>query len=360
MNKQQVSSHNLADPAAGARLVRRPLPASPPAAGAARLRVKVRPVNPSDVFSLQGVYPGFLSAPGAALPAVPGIDGVAIIEALGDGAAAADICGAPLAVGDRVVSARGFDIARGQGSWQEVVDLPCASLSKVPSDAISDAAAASFFVNPVTVVGLLESAAVPEGSWLVVTSALSALSKMLLAAAKSRGIKTFGVVRREDAVAEALRQGATAAARWSEDKPCDLAAAVKAATGGAQAHAAVDSVGGELTRPVTDSVRDGGSVFVYGAQGGLAASASIPALLFRDVRLRGFWLSPWLDAKPAEDVKRVVSEVWGMYGAGLLRSADEGVKTYPLSEFAAAVAESQRAARGGKVYLVSHGGGGGA
>lgn len=35
---------------------------------------------------------------------------------------------------------------------------------------------------------------------------------MLLAVAKSRGINTLVVVRREDAVAEALRHGATAAA----------------------------------------------------------------------------------------------------------------------------------------------------
>lgn len=367
----QVSAHDLQNPAAGAKIVRRPLPTSPPPPGHARLVVKLRPVNPSDVFSLQGVYPGFLSAPGAALPAVPGIDGVAVVEALSpddggqqpqekDGAASAppallDVRGHALSVGDRVVAATGFDIAHGQGSWQEVVELPASSLCKVPPG-VSDAAAASFFVNPVTVAGLLEATGVQRGEWLIVTSALSALSKMLLAVCSARGVRTLAVVRREEAVAEALERGATAAVCWSENSAVDLAAEVRKAAGesGGLAHAAVDSVGGELTRHVTDAVRDGGSVFVYGAQGGLSASASIPALLFRDVRLRGFWLTPWLASLTQEGRARVIGEVWDeYYGKGLVASADEGAKTFPLSRFAEAVAESQRPARGGKVFLVN-------
>jgi len=300
-----------------------------------------------------GVYPGFLSAC-KTLPAVPGIDGVARIAALAS-EGLTDVSGAALAVGDRIVSAAGFDIANGQGSWQETVDLPANLLSKVPSDAISDAAASSFFVNPVTVVGLLESAAVPPGGWLIVTSAVSGLSKILLQAAKARGVKTVGVVRREEAVAEALRHGATAAVRWSDDAPVDLAAAVREATGGeGLAHAAVDSVGGALTGALTDAVRDGGTVFVYGAQGGLSASVSVLALLFRGVTVRGFWLGPWLESLPAEGGRaRAAAQVWQLYAEGHVASADADAKTYPLGRFAEAVAESQRPARGGKTFLVN-------
>jgi NADPH:quinone reductase-like Zn-dependent oxidoreductase len=361
--KKQVASLNPADPTSGASLVRRPAPSSPPAPGHARLSVLCRPCNPSDVFSLMGVYPGFNCAPGAKLPAVPGIDGVARVSALGDGDSGAapltDISGQPLAVGDRVVSAAGFDAAGGNGSWQETVDLPASALSKVPQDSISDAAASSFFVNPVTVVGLLESAAVPKGGWLIVTSALSALSKVLLSAAKARGVKTIGVVRREEAVDEALKCGATAAVCWpgggvdGTAAAVDLASKVREATGGELAHAAVDSVAGELTGAVTDALRDGGTVLVYGAQGGLSASASVPALLFRDVRVHGFWLGPWLDSLPEGGRARVAAEVWSLYSEGHVSSADEDAKLFPLSAFAKAVAESQRPARGGKVFLVN-------
>jgi NADPH:quinone reductase-like Zn-dependent oxidoreductase len=57
-------------------------------------------------------------------------------------------------------------------------------------------------INPVTVIGLLEVAAVPKGDYLMITAAGSTLSKMLIAVAKHEGIKTIGVVRREEQVAE--------------------------------------------------------------------------------------------------------------------------------------------------------------
>ena len=43
------------------------------------VRVTARPVNPADVFSIMGVYPGF--AP-KALPATPGLEGAGVIAAV--------------------------------------------------------------------------------------------------------------------------------------------------------------------------------------------------------------------------------------------------------------------------------------
>jgi NADPH:quinone reductase-like Zn-dependent oxidoreductase len=54
----------------------------------------------------------------------------------------------------------------------------------------------------VTVVGLLEVAAVPKGGWLLITAAGSTLSKMLIAVAKHQGLKVIGTVRRAEQAAE--------------------------------------------------------------------------------------------------------------------------------------------------------------
>lgn len=53
-----------------------------------------------------------------------------------------------------------------------------------------------------TVVGLLEKAAVPAGKHLLISAAGSTLSRMLIAAARHAGVKTIGLVRRPEAVAE--------------------------------------------------------------------------------------------------------------------------------------------------------------
>ena len=58
-----------------------------------------------------------------------------------------------------------------------------------------------------TVVGLLEVAAVPAGKYLLITAAGSTLSKMMIAVAKHRGIKVIGTVRRPEQVEDILALG---------------------------------------------------------------------------------------------------------------------------------------------------------
>lgn len=57
-------------------------------------------------------------------------------------------------------------------------------------------------INPVTVVGLYEEAAVPQGKYLLVTAAGSSLARMLIRYAKSQGTKVIGTVRRKEQVQE--------------------------------------------------------------------------------------------------------------------------------------------------------------
>jgi NADPH:quinone reductase-like Zn-dependent oxidoreductase len=64
------------------------------------------------------------------------------------------------------------------------------------------ALAACLQINPITVVGLLEVAAVQPGQHLLITAAGSTLGRMLIRAARAEGIKTIGVVRRPEAVQE--------------------------------------------------------------------------------------------------------------------------------------------------------------
>lgn len=67
-------------------------------------------------------------------------------------------------------------------------------------------------INPVTVVGLLAASGVQPGEHLLITAAGSTLSRMLIKAARTQGIKTIGVVRRAEAVEEV--KGSTGCADW--------------------------------------------------------------------------------------------------------------------------------------------------
>ena len=64
-----LEKFDAANPVAGAIVVKRPL--VQPGSGEVLVKMRYAGVNPSDVFSLMGVYPGFTTT----LPAVPGFDG---------------------------------------------------------------------------------------------------------------------------------------------------------------------------------------------------------------------------------------------------------------------------------------------
>jgi NADPH:quinone reductase-like Zn-dependent oxidoreductase len=57
---------------------------------------------------------------------------------------------------------------------------------------------------------------------------------------------------------------------------------------------AIDAVGGALTGTLTDCVRVSGTIFVYGALSGISFTGSVINAIFRDVTIKGFWLSTWL------------------------------------------------------------------
>jgi NADPH:quinone reductase-like Zn-dependent oxidoreductase len=64
----------------------------------------------------------------------------------------------------------------------------------------------------------------------------------------------------------------------------DIAARVKAITGGSGAAAVIDSVGGALSQSLGGAVRDGGSVWLYGLMEGLTFTGSGVDCLFRCVQ----------------------------------------------------------------------------
>ncbi len=53
------------------------VPVPEPGPGEALVRINCRPVNPSDVFAVTGVYPGFVPKD---FPAVPGLEGASCLS----------------------------------------------------------------------------------------------------------------------------------------------------------------------------------------------------------------------------------------------------------------------------------------
>lgn len=299
------------------------------------MRINLRPVNPSDVFSVMGMYPGF--AP-KSFPAVPGTEGVGIIEALGPDASGR------LALGQRVVS---FDWGthEGNGSWQQYIVITEEKLVPVP-DGVSDEAAAMALVNPVAMIGMVDTAAIPEGEWLLITAAGSFLGRLAISYAKTINIKTIGTVRRKEQVQELLDFGCSAVVVSTDDSWPEQ---VMDITGRKGAYAAVDSVAGTTTRQCTAALRDYGEVYVYGAMSGVDVSTTVEELLYKCTVVKGFWLVKYLNLLPVAERQAKLAKALDLFKAGVFTPFVGQV--FPLEKAAEAVAAQGKEARGGKVLL---------
>ncbi|CAI5987140.1 unnamed protein product [Closterium sp. NIES-64] len=124
---------------------------------------------------------------------------------------------------------------------------------------------------------------------------------------------------------------------------------VRAITRGRLAHAAVESVAGDLTGAVLSSVRPGGTVLLFGGASGATFSASIGDFIFRGVTLKGFWVGPCLKALSHEQRQVVVREAFDLIANGTV-TPFTGDKM-DLSEFAAALKNQMVENRQGKILL---------
>lgn len=327
--KRALYSERGPDPQASIAAVESPTPV--PAAGQALLEVLAAPINPSDVLTLTGLY-GMLPP----LPAVGGNEGVGRVLALGP-----DTQGP--AVGQTVL------LPVGCGTWSTHVLADAKNLLPLPKDA-DPLQLAMMTVNPPTALLMLrEFVDLQAGEWVIQNAANSGVGAYLIQLAKARGLKTVNVVRRDSAVDGVRETGGDVVL---VDGP-DLAKRVRDATGGAAIRLGIDAVGGASTDHLAMALAEGGVLVNYGAMSGEPCQVSPASFVFRDVTLRGFWLSKWfIGATPAQRMA-VFGEVAALIASGTLKSRIQA--TYSIDQIKEAVAAAAAGERDGKILLVPNG-----
>jgi trans-2-enoyl-CoA reductase len=298
-----------------------------PAAGEVLFELEVAPINPSDILHFAGRY-----ARPAALPSFAGGGVLGRIIGVGPGVT-------HLVKGDRVIV-----VNTQRSGWRKRFVWPAEGLMPLPDgDPVELALLAA---NPPTALLMLERFGdLKSGDWVIQNAANSSVGVSTIQIAKSKGLRTINVVRRESLV-EGLR--AFGADVTLVDGP-DLHERVKKAVGDGKVRLAIDAVAGDATRRLAACVADGGVVVNYGLLSGKPCEADSADVLFRDVSLRGFWYAGWLSkAQPAE-VRSLFARLVGMLQAGTLRVPVEAV--YTVAKLNEALAHAEREGRLGKVVL---------
>lgn len=330
---QCVRVEAFGPPVQAARLVEM---ADPPPPGPREVLVELvaAPVNPADLLMIEGRY----DRP-PPLPVIPGSEGVARVLEVG-----AEVRG--LARGDLVVP------LAGGGMWQARHLFRSGALLRLPAG-IDPLQASMLMANPATAQLLLDWV-VPRpqpGSWVVQNAANSAVGRMVEALAALRDLRVLNVVRSE-AAAVALGQGGgpvIVAGAGAGAGAGELAGQLLEATGGVRPALALDAVGGEATGALASALAEGGTVVTYGVLSGAPARIDLHDLVFRDIRLRGFWLAQFFRSADRTAIAALYDELAGHMAAGRIATHIEAV--YPVSKLAAALEHAGRGGRGGKVLL---------
>lgn len=295
------------------------------AEGEVRLKILAAPVNPADLNFIEGTY-----GVKPELPAVPGTEGCGeVVESRAAG----------FAPGDRAIP------LRRAGTWSEELVVPAGHLFKLPAG-IDPRQAAMLKVNPATAWRLLRGfAEVPAGSWIVQNSANSAVGRCVIVLARTLGIRTMNLVRRPELADELLALGADVV-QVDDDGAVEAARELAADE---QPRLAFNGVGGESALRLMNLLAPGGVHVTYGAMSRRPLTVPNGLMIFKDLQLRGLWVTRWIESAPRAELETVYGQLAGLMVSGAL--AIPVAAAFPLEEFRQALEEVGRAGRAGKVLF---------
>ncbi|WP_158807842.1 zinc-dependent alcohol dehydrogenase family protein, partial [Beijerinckia sp. L45] len=255
------------DPATGLKHVEIPEP-NGPGPGEVLIQVGFSPIIPSDLLLARGMY-----AVRPPLPSVIGNEGAGVVVTRGDGVEG-------VAVGDAVL------LPRGTFAWAQRVVAPAGGLVVLPRG-IDAQQASMLSINPPTAALLLdEHVGLRPGDWIALNAGGSGVGRALVAMARTRGLRTISIVRRQASVAEIEALGADVVVVDSDDAPTRIAAAV----GGAPVRLGLDGVCGGGTATLGRILTEGGTIVTYGTMSGEPGRIDPFDLIAKRLLLKGFFM----------------------------------------------------------------------
>ncbi|WP_303976637.1 quinone oxidoreductase [Dongia mobilis] len=226
-----------------------------PGAGEVTLRNKACGLNFIDTYHRSGLYP-------VALPSGIGLEGAAVVEALGAGVT-------HLKVGDRVAYC-----AAPLGAYAEWRNYPADKLVKIP-DSIDDKTAAAMMLQGMTVEYLIRRTyTVKEGDWVLWHAAAGGVGSIAVQWLKALGAIVIGTAGGAEKCAIVKSLGADHVIDYRAEAGSDhWVKRVKDITGGKGVHVVYDGVGRDTCIPSMDCLRPRGYLVTFGN-----ASGPVPAI----------------------------------------------------------------------------------
>ena len=295
-----------------------------PAAGEVVIALEASPINQYDLLMIAGGY-GYRPR----LPAIMGTEGAGRVVEVGSGVK-------HLKEGDRTL------VPFLQPAWAERIKTDAPWLRPLPPGDINQFAMMG--VNPPTAYLLLtDIVKLERGSWVIQNGANSGVGRATVAIAKSLGLRTVNVVRRDEVVAEMKALGGDIVL---VDGP-DLAKRVAAETGNAPITLALDGVSDTSPMNLMSCLSDGGVLVSYGGTSRKPMVVHPSNLIFKKQTIRGFWLLFWYQSAPPDAIAAMFDRLAPLIADGTISTPVAA--TYRFDRVKDAITHANRS--GGKVLF---------
>ncbi|CAH8626031.1 unnamed protein product [Dicrocoelium dendriticum] len=211
------------------------------------------------------------------------------------------------------------------GTWQTHTSGKSTDFFRLPSS-LPPAHAAVCRVNPATALLMLtDFVKLRPNDVMIQNGATSAVGIYGIQMAKHLGVKTINLFRPRSSpeATEATRQvlldyGATWALTEAEfaDSTNPMTKDAKSA---GQVQLGLNCLGGRPTLTIMKVLADGGTLVSYGAMTRSPMPIPVFPLIFHDIRLRGFWVTGWLQRASSDETTRLFTQIAEWFSQGILR-----------------------------------------
>ncbi|XP_037683873.1 enoyl-[acyl-carrier-protein] reductase, mitochondrial isoform X3 [Choloepus didactylus] len=274
------------------------------AVGGSDVHVKMlaAPINPSDINMIQGNY-GLLPP----LPAVGGNEGVGQVVAVGSTVTR-------VKPGDWVIPANA-----GLGTWRTEAVFSEEALMGISSD-IPLQSAATLGVNPCTAYRMLmDFEQLRPGDSVIQNASNSGVGQAVIQIAAALGLRTINVVRDRPDIQKLSNRlknlGAEHVITEEELRKPEMKSFWKDMP---QPRLALNCVGGKSSTELLRHLAPRGTMVTYGGMAKQPIIASVSQLIFKDIKLRGFWLSQWKKDHSPDQFKELILTLCDLIRRGQL------------------------------------------
>eukprot|EP01137_Pigoraptor_chileana_P026635 Opistho-2@8245 len=233
------------------------------------IKVEYSPINPSDTLHITGHYKSRLEPPYAL-----GFEGAGTVVAVGGGVLTWGKVGKKVA----------FTALNG-GAWADYAVANAIEVLVLPDNMTTESGCAAF-VNPLSVLSIIEEAKSAGATSILHTAAASALGRMLIREGKAQGLEIIGVVRREEQAAVCRNEGMENVFVTADP---DFAKKLSECLKAKNCTVCYDAIAGDLAGTILGLMPPKSTLKVYGALSG----ASVSNVGSQDLIFHGKTLTGW-------------------------------------------------------------------